>query len=242
MRLLRETPDRAEGSPLRIYAVKVSEPLQAALQSDLATLCSLGRRSRLGRFAREEDARRSLMGEMLVRAALVQDWLPSDRVTSVTFGQDVYGKPYIEGIKDIHFNISHSGDWCVCAVSASPVGIDVEQIREQSLEWTNAYLSSEEWDDLRIKRGAERLKRFYEIWTGKESYVKCIGRGLSLGMGTFSVVGESVNRLFPYSLQGLWLDDLHPAAICTSLSDVPEQWQFMTPEQIGNCLLHATTR
>ncbi|MCD9026223.1 4'-phosphopantetheinyl transferase family protein [Cohnella silvisoli] len=240
MRLCRVTPERAEGSPLRIYAVNVSEPLQAELQDELTTLCSLNRRLGLRRFAREEDARRSLMGEMLLRAALVQDWLPSDRI--LTFRQDGYGKPYLDGINDIHFNISHSGDWCVCAVSECPVGIDVEQIREQRLEWTNAYLSSEEWDDLRIKRGAERLKRFYEIWTRKESYVKCLGRGLSLGLGTFSVVGESVNRLLPYRLQGLRLDDLHQAAICTSLSSFPEQWQFMSVDQIGIRLLQAEAR
>ena len=56
------------------------------------------------------------------------------------------GKPYIEG-DPFYFSLAHSGDYAVCAISDSPVGVDIEQDRELSeafkarfshsiLEWT----------------------------------------------------------------------------------------------------------
>ena len=39
------------------------------------------------------------------------------------------GKPYLHGYPEIHFNISHSGAYAVCALAGIPVGIDI-QIRQ----------------------------------------------------------------------------------------------------------------
>ena len=39
------------------------------------------------------------------------------------------GKPIVEGIC---FNLSHSGDYVICAVSERPVGCDIEQIKEEN--------------------------------------------------------------------------------------------------------------
>lgn len=36
------------------------------------------------------------------------------------------GKPYLAKEPDIHFNLSHSGEWAVCAISSSPVGVDIQ--------------------------------------------------------------------------------------------------------------------
>ena len=39
-----------------------------------------------------------------------------------------FGKPYFTENNDFKFNISHSGDWAVIAVSDCEIGIDIEKI------------------------------------------------------------------------------------------------------------------
>ena len=37
------------------------------------------------------------------------------------------GKPFIPGLADIHFNLSHSGDYIACAFSDQEVGLDLRE-------------------------------------------------------------------------------------------------------------------
>lgn len=36
------------------------------------------------------------------------------------------GKPYFKGHADLHFNLSHSGNFAVCIIAGTPCGIDIE--------------------------------------------------------------------------------------------------------------------
>lgn len=52
--------------------------------------------------------------------------LPIDQIVFQTEGN---GKPVVRHIPSFHFNLSHSGDWVVCAIDDAPVGIDIEEIK-----------------------------------------------------------------------------------------------------------------
>lgn len=85
-------------------------------------------------------------------------------------------------------NISHSGDMVVCAVDDRPVGIDIEQIRPIDLTVAKRICSVEELlylfghrpteQDFTYTTDTEILARFFEIWTAKEAYGKCLGSGI----------------------------------------------------------------
>ncbi|MBE6718409.1 MAG: hypothetical protein E7574_04045 [Ruminococcaceae bacterium] len=68
------------------------------------------------------------------------------------------GKPYIEG-NPFYFSLSHSGDYAVCAISDTPVGIDIELDKELST--------------LVKKRFAENMLE----WTKREAKGKLTGNG-----------------------------------------------------------------
>ena len=68
------------------------------------------------------------------------------------------GKPYIEG-NPFYFSLSHSGDYAVCAISDSPVGVDVEKEKELSEKIKNRF-----------------AKNILE-WTKKEAKGKLTGEG-----------------------------------------------------------------
>lgn len=222
-----------EESKLGLYAVEVSRALAPDVQERLTALCSPRRIERIGRFRYAEDARRSLMAEMLARAAIGTEWLTDLAIGELAFEQDRYGKPYLASHPELHFNLSHSGRWCVCAVSTVPVGIDVELVRPMDLGWTDKFLSVEEREDLRSKGEADRLRRFYELWTRKESYAKAVGRGLTQELLSVSVTDHDAEALAPYRIRSSRLDESHPAAICAAMPELRGDWTVWTPEEIA---------
>lgn len=73
----------------------------------------------------------------------------------------------------LSFSLSHSGGYAACAVSARPVGVDLEEIRPLRPALLGI-LSEEE----RAWMGDDAA-RFAQLWTAKEAMLKC--RGAALG-------------------------------------------------------------
>ena len=117
------------------------------------------------------------------------------------------GKPYIPGLPDIHFNLSHSGGYIACAFSDEEVGLDLqEQARTHTsiLRIAKRFFSTKEYEailalpaeDPSVVPGhptnaadsdnsACRLPLFYNLWTIKEAYLKYLGCGLRGGMNGY---------------------------------------------------------
>lgn len=94
------------------------------------------------------------------------------------------GKPYFKYISDLFFSISHTDELTVIALSDSEVGIDAEKIRSADLRVIRRFLKEEA--DYITERDSDR--RFFEIWTKKEAYLKCKGTGLSGGLDSVNVL------------------------------------------------------
>ncbi len=93
------------------------------------------------------------------------------------------GKPYIDGL---HFNISHSGEYVVCAFADSEVGVDIEKIREYRKRVAEKFHPEE---IAAIENSEDKDLEFFKIWTMKEAYLKCLGTGISkdLSFNVFDV-------------------------------------------------------
>ena len=75
------------------------------------------------------------------------------------------GKPYFPAKRDIHFSLSHSRTHVLCALSDTPVGIDIESPRPVSERTARYFCSPDElfaFDPL-------------DLWVLKESYIKLVG-------------------------------------------------------------------
>ncbi len=116
----------------------------------------------------EADRARSLCAGLALDACLRTVGL---RERDVTVATDEHGKPYFADHPDLHFSISHSGDFAVCGLDDAPIGVDLEQHRPLDAErLAKRYLGV-----------TEPLTReeFFSLWTKKESYLKAVGIGLS---------------------------------------------------------------
>lgn len=124
-----------------------------------------------------KDQCRSLLGRVLLKTGLNN--LSDGQLTLDDVLYSVHGRPYVN--RDIDFNISHSGDYVLCAITRNArLGIDVEQIRPVNMEFFRQILTQSQ---LALILEAEDPKAaFFRIWTMKESLMKADGRGFNLPM------------------------------------------------------------
>ena len=92
------------------------------------------------------------------------------------------GKPYLRDFPIIEFNLSHSENWAICAVTLDkPVGVDIEyENKDSNIDFINIaenFFSLKEVE--RIKSTDNLNQLFLTMWTRKEAYIKSIGLGLS---------------------------------------------------------------
>jgi 4'-phosphopantetheinyl transferase len=119
-----------------------------------------------------------------------------------------HGRPRVAYPKvkpPIYFNLSNTPGLVVCAVSVAheSIGVDVERIdridhKTEILELADRYFSPSEVRALRALPSFERPRRFFALWTLKESYIKARGLGLAqpLHQFTFLLDQEEIGVAF----------------------------------------------
>lgn len=171
---------------MKIYALNSRLQLPEALYQECLSWIAPDYRERIRRYRFWEDQQRSLFGHVMVRYAIMKNFNLNNN--DIVIMKNSYGKPYLHGYHDIHFNISHSKDWVVCVINTSAVGIDVQEIKDVKSAIADRFFTKEENDYLASLELEARLQGFYEIWSLKEAYIKALGFGLSLPLNEFSII------------------------------------------------------
>ncbi len=136
-------------------------------------------------FKNAASLQRRFLSELLIKAVAVNHFnLPKSEM-KIGYGQN--SKPHFEAHPELHYNLSHSGDWVVAAFSDRPVGIDIERIKEINLTIAERFFAPEELDSLTGLPDEQRKICFFNLWTLKESYLKALGTGLTRPLNSFTV-------------------------------------------------------
>ncbi len=144
------------------------------------------RRAKADKLKKKPAKKLSIAAGELVRNAIAKEF--NIAADDIRFRVDKNGKPYTESAP-VHFSISHSKNIAVCAVSDKPVGIDIEYVRDVNLKVAKRLFAPDELMYVFEKWDLSK-RRFFEIWTRKEAYVKLIGKGVSY-FPNFSVMGNN---------------------------------------------------
>lgn len=124
-----------------------------------------------------------------------------------TVERSEFGKPFLRDFSEWHFNLSHSGEKLLLAISyKNPVGIDIEKMKSRSAieEVVKRCFSENEqtyWFSLCEN---ERLQIFYNFWTRKEAVVKGIGRGIALGLNQCEINVNKPNQFLNLPVNEIW--------------------------------------
>ena len=163
----------------KLYAMDL-HPFAGGLWRRDLDILPTERKERALACRKEEDSMRTACAGYLLQHALSEEGIEHP-----VFAKNEWGKPYLADRDDIHFSLSHSGTWAVCALSDAPVGVDIERPRNMD-------------KIARLFPNAKTQDDFLRLWTAKEAYLKLLGCGLTVPLDSISVqLGE------PLVLEGL---------------------------------------
>lgn len=144
----------------------------------------------------------------------VLSWYVAKTPRDIHFQQGEFGKPYIQC--PIEFNLSHSNDCVLLAVSPQAVGIDIEWCGRamEVMSLAERFFTPQEADYLSQLPANEQLLGFLQIWVLKEAYIKYTGQGLHCSLKSFAVLPSNPsNTIENCRIQFLPAPDQYTAAL-----------------------------
>jgi len=186
------------------------------------------RQDEILRYRYREDRVRSLCAYLLLCVGL-------ERIVE-DFSYNEHGKPLLAD-KNLHINLSHSKSAVVAGFSETPIGVDVEFIRKTypKIVCKRVFTPIE---IAQIENSKNSILTFFKIWTLKESYVKCVGQGLSFPLKTveFQLVDEKINCSDTRFLFSTFSQNEHQISVCGTTDHVVKELSFEEFSELTNKL------
>lgn len=133
------------------------------------------------KYRKWQDAQLSLLGRVLLKYGLSKYYDINDFKIDISEN----GKPFLRDLQ-IYFNISHSKNLVVCAISEFPIGIDIE-FSNYDINYLEFCEQMTKNELLRIQESENHVESFFNYWTEKESLIKANGMGLQVPLKSFEV-------------------------------------------------------
>jgi 4'-phosphopantetheinyl transferase len=168
------------------YTYLSEENHEKLLQNSLAKFPS-DFQERIKKFRRWQDAQFSLLGRVMLFKGIEE--VKRQNCDNREIKYTLYNKPYFED-NLVEFNISHSGEIVVCALSDEhQMGIDIEVITNIELNDFKSQMTDKEW--ITVNSSPDKPSNFFKYWTQKEAVIKAHGHGLSLPLKSFEISNNS---------------------------------------------------
>jgi 4'-phosphopantetheinyl transferase len=170
------------------------------------------------RFSRCRSALRLILGKYVDQAAV-----------DLIFQYGQFGKPELRDHR-LQFNLSHSGDHALVAVSAHELGVDLEFTGKDKIDLDgliDMVCHPTERAALNVLGEAEKSAQFYRLWTQKEAYCKMSGMGLQQSLPALhfnATANDAVRQVCaddaptPHFVHNLQAPDGYAASLCVPLA------------------------
>ena len=205
------------------------------------------RRSKIAKITPPMDKIRSMGAGLLLDYCLKLEGIETYSIETRN-----HGKPYLNGMKIPNgmyipfFNLSHSENFVLCGISDREIGVDIQLKKTdgKSSKWIDSiitkHFTAEEQSFIKESLAEKKLELFYQIWTGKESYMKMTGKGFSKGLNTFVVKLENkevcdLEELKTYPIWNIQITEMvqhYLIAVCSEVKEADISLSNITIEQI----------
>ena len=117
------------------------------------------------------------------------------QANDIVYKKNQYGKPDLDHNQSLKFNMSHSHDMAIIAISNNTeIGVDLEFIKRNS-SWkkiARRFFSEPEIHFLFNQPEQHQQTLFFQIWTRKEAFIKALGTGFATALSTFDASNEGI--------------------------------------------------
>lgn len=161
------------------------------------------------KYRRWQDANAFLLGRYLLIEGL-KFYGFEKNIFDINYTK--YNRPYLSIPLD--FNISHSGNYILCALSTNNIGIDIEVIRPLEINDFAHCFSADEL--LKINCAPDRHIEFFKHWTIKEAVIKADGRGFSIPLETIIISDKIVIEGNTWFIHKIEIDPCYQSHLATN--------------------------
>jgi 4'-phosphopantetheinyl transferase len=201
-----------------IWRISVSENLTHL--NDFLAVMKPDEVARGNRFYRIDDRNRHIVSRGAMRNILGRYLNQSP--TTIEFKAGLNNKPYIENNVGLCFNLSHSGDWILMAVSNAEIGVDTEFVNSY-FRYTEVLEDNFNTAEIAFINQTSSIERFFLLWTRKESLIKATGKGLDDNLrlitcidGVHSVHNSITASTNDWLINSFKVDENYSGAIATN--------------------------
>ncbi|MBC3888010.1 4'-phosphopantetheinyl transferase superfamily protein [Acetobacterium paludosum] len=179
----------------RIYIADVSPLYQLDQLKKYLRSLSPERQEKADRLKSINSKALSIGAEVILQKAVLKSFGIKEQLKLIK-GEGV--KPRCSDHPNIHFNLSHSGRFVVCAISNEPVGVDIEQRDRVNFQLAKRFFHAVEVAWILSLPVEDQQQGLCDLWSIKESYMKYTGKGFGLPMNAFAV---NINGQFPEKIE-----------------------------------------
>ncbi len=197
---------------IQVYLLNMNRELNEGERQQSLDILTPERKAKALRFRRFKDQNRSIVTGLLEMYAICQ--MIGSSKSSYVIEKGAEGKPYLRDYPEIHYNISHAGDWIVCGIGDQPLGIDVESANRYTERVVTRFFQKEEAEDILSEQNLEiRKEIFAEYWVMKESFMKLSGGGFSIPLKSFYTNRKTGEVRMGNTVPKEWLEVLHSLGV-----------------------------
>ena len=200
---------------------KIGVNLNLSLADDFLTIMTPGEIARAKRFYQLKDQNRFIVSRGALRHILGKYLKQNPSNVEFEIGEN--DKPYIKSGQSsgLQYNISHSGDTILLAISSSPIGADIELIN-RSFGFSEVLDDNFSIAEVNYINEADSVNRFFRLWTCKEALTKATAQGLDGDLRLIPGL-DGVHQIQPgiiasnnnWLIRSFTLNDLYIASIAS---------------------------